>query len=778
MRPKYRLEVTLRRSGESIGIYQAREVNKVKIKLKNFFSSVWRVVKRIGSIIFQPSSIQWKIIMPISLAFLIMIIANFMFSTSALRESSDSSLSLLEQQQKEKQDFVNQSYSSIITAAFQNYELRVKNIVNSTQVITGLIENDQKSVQSYINSQARDDELIWITRVDKDVNGNGIIDEEEKLVKHDPYRQPPMPVYASTDADSIGHEPWYIASDPYNNPSSIRFIIEDTPHGSLLYTRYNITDREYDKLGEITFGVRLSSNFLKRFENITNTPTTLIMFERGREETKMYISADTGGDELADLLQPISYELTGEKYYLHDLEGEFEEVKQLLPHLEKFVGTQNEFTEIVDIDGVPYSILFKPVYGKKAIAEGVLLSRFPGFVTSRDALLQQAQDTQERSLITSLIIIALGITVSLLVARSIASPIKRIQGVMNEIGQGNLTVYVKPKGRDELSDLAKSINNTTEQLRNLIGKVYSASDQVVSVSGQLVASMEQNAAASSSIAENTSEVNQFTYQLNQSASQAAKATDDINNNIHDIAERCTNMQSSANATVDTVNVGNKKVADLREQMQRIQIDVSHTSASLSQLNETTKKIGEITNMIQEIASNTNLLALNASIEAARAGEHGRGFAVVANEVKKLSDESQKATEEIASLIEDIQKRTRETVESMNKSQSEIGQGLLHTDEVEQSFQSIQHELEELHRNIENVTSSVKRIQTSSEQFVDLIYEVQKNSNETNENIERIAATTEEISASADETKDLTQVLNEISSELQKEIAVFKTKEDE
>lgn len=747
-------------------------------KVKRVLSGILRILKRIGSILFQPSSIQWKIIIPISLSFLVMMVANFLFSLSALKESSDSSITLLEQQQEEKQDFINQSYSSIITAAFQNYELKIKNIVNNNQLIEGLINNDQKDVQRFIEGQAKPEELIWITRVDKDANGDGVIDEEEKLNKHDPYREPPMPVYASTEVDAIGAAPWYIEADPFANPNSIRFIIEDTPYGSILYTRFNITDREYDKLGEIAFGVHLNSAFLNRFESVTDTPTTLVMFERSGGEVKPYISADTGGDELGELLKPIAFENSGNKLYINELSGEFEEIQMLMPHLERFVGTQGDFTEIVEIGGIPYSILFKPVYGKKAIAEGVLMSRFPGFVTSRDEMLQQAQDTQQMSLVVSLLIIAAGILICYFVARSIAMPIKRIQGVMQEIGEGNLTAHVEPKGRDELSDLAKSINRTTEQLRGLIGKVYTASDQVVSVSGHLVASMEQNAAASSSIAENTSEVNQFTYQLNQSTNQAAQATNGINDGIHNIAERCTAMESSANTTENTVNESSEKVAGLREQMRQIQADVSHTSASLSQLNETTKKIGEITTMIQEIASNTNLLALNASIEAARAGEHGRGFAVVANEVKKLSIESQEATEEIAGLIKDIQQRTQETVASMEKSQMEISHGLHNTDEVEHSFQSIQEELAELNRNIENVTNSVMTIRTGSEQFVEIIQEVQKNSNETNENIERIAATTQEISASADETKDLTQVLNEISSELQKEISVFKTEEKE
>jgi len=148
----------------------------------------------------------------------------------------------------------------------------------------------------------------------------------------------------------------------------------------------------------------------------------------------------------------------------------------------------------------------------------------------------------------------------------------------------------------------------------------------------------------------------------------------------------------------------KQTSDIASTIENIQEHANTLGDDSNSLNDSVMSIAEIINLIKDISDQTNLLALNAAIEAARAGEHGRGFAVVADEVRKLAERTQKATQEVEININGLKQNSNSMMEISTTFRDETSKVMETIDIFSENIQKVVENSNEIKDRTQNLTN--------------------------------------------------------------------------
>ena len=266
------------------------------------------------------------------------------------------------------------------------------------------------------------------------------------------------------------------------------------------------------------------------------------------------------------------------------------------------------------------------------------------------------------------------------ITRVITTPLTEMSTVASHLAQGNIHQQILHQSRDESGVLATAFRDLITYIRNLADaatriskgdlrvQISAHSEQdVLSLSFAQMVNNLQNmngrmqhgaqilATSISQIMTTMQQVSASTQETATSVSETATTVEEVKQTAYVASQKAQQVAESSQHTVEVSKAGEHAVEEAITGMRRVRDQMESIAQSVVKLGEQSQAIGDIIATVNALAEQSNLLAVNAAIEASKAGEAGKGFSVVAQEVRRLAEQSKRATGQVRTILNDIQK---------------------------------------------------------------------------------------------------------------------------
>ncbi|MFJ7980982.1 methyl-accepting chemotaxis protein [Lysinibacillus xylanilyticus] len=326
--------------------------------------------------------------------------------------------------------------------------------------------------------------------------------------------------------------------------------------------------------------------------------------------------------------------------------------------------------------------------------------------------------------------------------------------------------------QDEIGLMAKGISGMQSALKNVTVNIHKTSSELSDSSKILIQIAEDTVRTTDEISSAINEVAKATEEQAHDTEKSAEQLNQLSGNIDRVIEHTEKIASMTEDIDHLSNQGVETVNQLSIWSEKNRESSQQVSNIVQEVDKTSSDISSIVNTITDIATQTNLLALNASIESARVGEAGKGFAVVADEIRKLSEQTSNATEDIKNKISAIQDISKSAVQEISTSLSIVEQNAKATKDTSEIFNTIKVALDQTSEVAQEVKHLSHEMDERKEQIISAVQSISASAVETSAGTEQVSASANEQLKSIETVSEKAKDLNAIADALRDEMKKF------
>jgi methyl-accepting chemotaxis protein len=366
----------------------------------------------------------------------------------------------------------------------------------------------------------------------------------------------------------------------------------------------------------------------------------------------------------------------------------------------------------------------------------------------------------------SFISIFAGMFFAWLVFAKLITPIRNINEILSFAAGGNLSVRAEVRDNGDIGELGNKINSLIDGKKKVI-------DVVVKTNNELGTLKQKFHEIFVSSKENSGKISQVIKGIIEGIRDPQKEADmsgveEIAMGAKLVSDESEKVAGNGMKAIEAALASGKAVEEAVSATNSLTQTVRQVESSINRLDEYSEKIGEMTNIISDIASRTNLLALNAAIEAARSGENGKGFTVLAEEIRKLSDGSNKAASDIKVQIKEIQEQVKYAVYHINTGVVDVENSIEKINVVKDNISEVISCMESVVNDVKNTTDIANKFTKNSGDYIKTIGNTLKKGNKSinmgediNKEVSRQEEMIQEMEAVKKNLSDTTEKLNSI-----------------